>query len=184
MMLQERLQMTEAEINVRNAMNAEADLANAKNDLNEIHNGLMAMKSWQSAPWFGTYIKGLEQGERSGSSAIDGLYDIASVAAEVQRSMRAPYKTLPQEEKERIGEQIISSLPKLRLAREKIAIAIDGWNRIPQDELVPSMRATVTPFVDQLTSANKTLSELLDTLDEAGTMERKKQAIQIWLSRS
>ncbi|MEK7473732.1 MAG: DUF4012 domain-containing protein [Patescibacteria group bacterium] len=159
----------------------EADdrLAEAEWELLEVRAGLRATGPWRQAPWVGSKIRALEEVERAGSSVVGGLRDLLFAAISIQDALRGAspdglgvasdrsYNDLTKEEKRAVVSRLAESLPRLRTAREKIAIATDAWNRVPQDELFAPIRNALAPLAAQLPTASRQLDEAVSILEIA-----------------
>lgn len=144
----------------------------AQAGLDEVRAGLSATGPWRSMPWIGTRLRALEDVEQAGSSAVAGAKELIEIAVTIESALAtegiidvgtqvAPsrsFKDLSKEEKRSILSHLSNSLPKMREARERIAIAADAWEQIPKDELFAPARAALEPLVDRL-------PELRDQID-------------------
>lgn len=158
---------------------ADRSLSVAERELIEVRDGLRATGAWRQAPWIGSKIRALEDVERAGSAAIGGMRDLLFAAIEIQDALAlaapegigvAPdrsYADLTKEEKRAIVSRLAESLPRLRTAREKIAIAAEAWARVPQDELFAPIRNALAPLASQLPTASRQIDEAVSILEVA-----------------
>ncbi len=133
-------------------------------EFDKIHAGLSATGPWRSMPWIGTRLQALEDTEQAGSSAIMGAKELIEIAVNIQDAVAtegiidigtqvAPsrsFKDLSKEEKRSILSRLSSSLPKMREARERFAIAASTWDSIPKDELFAPVRSAIEPIINRL----------------------------------
>jgi hypothetical protein len=156
---------------------ADQDLVVAEEGLRDVQNGFKAFGAWRYAPWIGSRIQSLESVGRVGGSAISGARELVQVAKEINEALNdaalpgqvigssRSYQDLTREERKAMMTKLYELLPKLRLAREKIAIASDAWARIPQDELVAPVRDAVSPYANRLAEADTALKSAVDVLE-------------------
>jgi hypothetical protein len=135
---------------------------------------------WRLAPWIGSKIRALEEVERAGSAAIGGLRDLLFAAITIQEALEGAatpdglgvegnrsYNDLSKEEKRAVVSRLAETLPRMRTAREKIAIAAEAWKHVPQDELFAPIRNALAPLADRLPDASRQLDEAVSILEIA-----------------
>lgn len=155
-------------------------LGRAEGDLSGVRAGLQSLGAWRSAPWIGSRISALEQAEQAGSSALSGFRELLSVAASVQEALDSAaalsgvsvdanrsYRDLSKQEKRAAIQRLYEALPQLRLGREKIAIAAQAWERVPQNELLGPIRSAIAPLANRLPELDTSLGQALDLLEWA-----------------
>lgn len=174
---QSALKAAQADVLAKEFQQADDRLAEAERDLLEVRAGLRATGAWLQAPWIGSKISALEDVERVGSSAVGGLRDLIFAAISLQEALdvSAPtglgiapdrsYKDITKEEKRAVVARLVETLPRLRTAREKISIAADAWENVPQDELFAPIRNALAPLADQLPKASQQLDEAVSILE-------------------
>ncbi len=173
------LKLAQTHALAREFREADEELAVAERELLEVRAGLRATGAWRQAPWVGSKIRALEEVERAGSAAIGAMRDLLFAAISIQEALgeAAPdglgvapdrsYNDLTKAEKRAVVSRLAESLPRLRTAREKIAIAADAWNRVPQDELFAPVRNALAPLAAQLPDAERRLGEAVSVLEIA-----------------
>jgi len=174
------LKDAEAHALAREFGEADASLALAETDLNEVGDGLAATGFWRYAPYFGSKIRALQDVERVGSQTVSGLRDLISAAVAIQDALAGPtgadglpvapnrsYSDLTKDEKRAILTGLNANLSKLRDAREKIAIASEAWKHVPQDQLFAPLRDRLAPLADRLPDASRQLDEAVSMLEIA-----------------
>ncbi|MFO0764620.1 MAG: hypothetical protein U0487_01045 [Patescibacteria group bacterium] len=161
----------------RDFTGANSDLNEAESGLSDVQNGFKAFGAWRYAPWIGTRIQSLESVGRVGASAVAGARELVEVAEEIDSALKdaalpgqvvgnnRSYQDLTREERKAMMTKLYELLPKLRLAREKIAIASDAWSNIPQDALLAPVRDAVTPYAGRLAEADTALKSAVDVLE-------------------
>jgi hypothetical protein len=159
---------------------ADRSLAAAQSDLEEIGSGLGATGIWRYAPYFGSKIRALEDVQRVGVQTVSGLRDLLAAAAAIQEALSGPtgadglpvspnrsYGDLSKDEKRAILAGLEANLPKLRDAREKVAIASEAWKHVPQDQLYAPLRDRLKPLADKLPDVSRQLDEAVSMLEIA-----------------
>lgn len=156
---------------------AKADLNVAESGLSDVQKGFKAFGAWRYSPWIGTRVQSLESVGRVGASAVSGARELVQVAEEINDALNEAtlpgqvigsnrsYQDLTREERKALMTKLYELLPKLRLAREKIAIASDAWARIPQDALLSPVRNAVAPYANRLAEADTALKSAVDVLE-------------------
>ncbi|HEU0050598.1 MAG TPA: hypothetical protein VFQ60_00890, partial [Patescibacteria group bacterium] len=129
---------------------AQAAIADTDTALMEVRLGLGAMGPWKIIPYVREQLQILDDTASAAESALKGVQDVISAVAQIQQAMDvagtadalntgiAPnrsFKDLSPEEKRTVLARFNEVLPELHVAREKFKIALDAWQRIPQDEL-------------------------------------------------
>jgi hypothetical protein len=159
------------------------DLSGAGDALNEtvsqVHtakDALHAAGYWRDLPGVGTQIRALEDASDSGIQALAAAQSLLGVARDVlgasqvgQQALEGAsmtvdparsFRDLSPEEKRSMLARLDRALPDLKEAEAKIDIAVDAWNRIPQDQLIAPLRSAFDPIA-------KGLPRLKQTIDEA-----------------
>ncbi|MEI7511846.1 MAG: DUF4012 domain-containing protein [Candidatus Uhrbacteria bacterium] len=180
MRAQSDLQLAQAHALAREFAQADAALARTELDLTDVRVGLAATGFWRYAPYFGSKIRALQDVERVGSQTVSGLRDLIAAAVAIQEALSGPigsdgvsvasnrsYSDLSKEEKRAILAGLESNLPRLRAAREKVAIASEAWKHVPQDQLYAPLRDRLAPLADKLPDASRQLDEAVSMLELA-----------------
>lgn len=160
---------------------AEQEVVLARDQLEKFHARLYEVGFWRDLPGIGVQIRGLEDAARAGQSTLDGMADLLSVYRVVIEALQgaqaaagdtslgiAPTRSfddLSAEEKRDLLAKFSLSLPKLRLAREKIALAMEMWNRVPQDKMFSPIRTALKPLADNLPLLNKAIDESVPLIE-------------------
>lgn len=174
--------LTRAQENLKvlNVDAAKTDIETARSALVELRSALRAMGFWRDLPGLGTQIRGVENAADAGSGTLDSVSDLLTVASTIVDALRggaeagtsitgvAPtrsFNDLTKEEKRDLLQKFSNELPNLRLARDKMDIALDLWNRVPQDELASPIRKALKPLADDLPILKKTLDEAVPLIE-------------------
>ncbi|MDO8583652.1 MAG: DUF4012 domain-containing protein [bacterium] len=149
-------------------------------DLATIRVGLASVWFWKDVPFVGRQLELLDQTAGAAEGALRGVTDVIDAVGEIQQAMDvaqaadglelgiAPdrsFKDLTPEEKRVVLARFNEVLPTLRLAREKFQLALDAWNRIPQDELYAPIRAPLQKFTAVLPDLQLKIDEAMTLLD-------------------
>jgi hypothetical protein len=177
---QSALKQAQAHALAREFREADQELSSAESALLEVRAGLRMTGPWRQAPWVGSKIRALEEVERAGSAAIGGLRDLLFAAISIQDALEGAtgpdglgvdpnrsYNDLSKEEKRAVIARLAESLPRMRTAREKVAIAAEAWKRVPQDQLFAPIRNALAPLADRLPDASRQLDEAVSILEIA-----------------
>ncbi len=175
---QSALKQAQAHALAREFREADRELSVAEDSLLEVRVGLRTTGPWRQAPWIGSKIRALEEVERVASAAIGGMRDLLFAVTSIQEAIEGAatpdglgvdtnrsYNDLSKEEKRAVIARLAESLPRMRTAREKIAIAAEAWKRIPQDELFAPIRNALAPLADRLPAASRQLDEAVSILE-------------------
>jgi hypothetical protein len=164
------------------------DLATALQALDRAHArasdlraALQRVGFWRDVPGIGTQIRGLEDAASAGLGTLEGVQDLFAVfqalsdalagGAEATGSIATgvdphrKYKDLSSEEKREVLQRFAQSLPKLRIARDKIDIATSLWERVPQDRLLPPVRKALQPLAETLPILKKSLDQAVPLIE-------------------
>lgn len=174
------LKQAQAHALAREFREADHELSIAESSLLEVRAGLRMTGPWRLAPWVGSKIRALEDVERAGSAAIGGMRDLLFAAISIQEALEEAstpgglgvegsrsYNDLSKEEKHAVISRLAETLPRMRTAREKVAIAAEAWKRVPQDELFAPIRNALAPLADRLPDASRQLDEAVSILEIA-----------------
>ncbi len=157
------------------------DLQDVNEAVADIQSGLAMTSFWRSVPWIGPRLMALDRVTQIGHALLEGVERALVAATSVQAAVDATgsitnpsalgiaphrsFRDLSVEEKRTVLARASQSLTDIRIAREKIAIALDLWSRIPQDDLVAPVRSRLAPLMERLTSVRVTLDEVLSLAD-------------------
>ncbi|MBD3281560.1 DUF4012 domain-containing protein, partial [Candidatus Uhrbacteria bacterium] len=130
---------------------------------------------WRDMPYLGTQIRGLQDSAQVGAQTLDGVQDILEVARAMQEALflaaktqsgssidlaqSASLKDLTPQEKRALLASLYDSLPDIRLARDKIDIALAMWNDLPQNQLAEPIRDALEPMAELLPLLQQSLEQ-------------------------
>lgn len=136
---------------------------------------------WRDLPGVGTQIRALEDASDSGIQALSAAQSILDVAnavlgasesgeAAIEGSMipvspDRSFRDLTPDEKRAMLARLDRALPDLKEAEAKIDIAVEAWNRIPQDKLIAPIRSAFAPIAEKLPRLKQTIDEALPLLE-------------------
>lgn len=175
---QSALKQAQAHLEAREFSEALVQVDQAEASLADVADGLRATGAWRSFPWIGSRLRALEDLGRAGSTALSGIRELVAVAASIEQALAAQvadagsavapdrsFQDLTPEEKRLILSRLDASLPQMKLARERIEIAADAWERIPKDELLAPARRALEPLVARLPDLRRQLEESIALLE-------------------
>lgn len=172
-----------AEIKIRamDVKGAREDLESARGSLGEIHDNLQTSGFWRDMPGVSTQVRALEDAAAAGSGTLDSAVDVLTIAEVIIDALRggqeaqealavgiAPtrsFSDLTSEEKRDLLQKFYNELPRLRLARDKMDLALDLWKRVPQDELAPPIRSALAPLAETLPVLQRALDEAVPIIE-------------------
>ncbi|MDQ7815075.1 MAG: DUF4012 domain-containing protein [Patescibacteria group bacterium] len=149
-------------------------LDEARDELTAAQENLKGVGFWRDMPGVGTQIKGLEGATAAGISTLDGVGELLQVFRVVTDALQGgaaaegsvprvggtrSYGDLSAEEKRDMLQKLDNALPKLRMARDNIDLAVELWSRVPQDELYAPLRTALKPLADNLPVLRQALDQ-------------------------
>lgn len=164
------------------------DMSSASSDLDHAYTSVSSMRSalrmagfWRDIPGVGTQIRALESAATAGVETLDGARIFLSVAKDISDIIsgesgdfshldsvvdrQRSFSDLSVEEKRTILSRLDRAIPDMRIAQAKIDIALEAWNRIPQDQLASPIRKAFEPIAEALPRMKKTVDEALPILE-------------------
>lgn len=139
------------------------DLSDAEARLDRVREELQSTSGLQYFPYIGTQWRAVSDASFAGREALSGLKELALAMQAVEEgtgvSSRRSFQDLSAEEKRSILARFEAQLPRLREARDRVGIALEAWDRIPQDRMAYPLRVL-------LGSLAKTLPVFKTQLDE------------------
>ena len=130
---------------------------------------------WRDMPYLGAQIRGLQDSAQVGAQTLDGIQDILEVASAMQEALFFVAKTqsgssvnvaqgvslqkLSAQEKRALLASLYDSLPDIRLARDKIDIALAMWDGLSQDQLAEPIRDALEPMAELLPILQQSLEQ-------------------------
>jgi hypothetical protein len=164
-----------AKLAERDVEGAQAALQSAILHVRSANSSLKGTGYWRDMPGIGTQIRALESATDSGLQALSAGESLLNVAgsvlgasesgvsaleeAEVSVSPDRSFQDLSADEKRAMLARLDRALPDLKEAKTKIDIAVDAWNRIPQDKLIIPIRSAFSSIAEALPRLKKTIDE-------------------------
>ncbi|MBP9869043.1 DUF4012 domain-containing protein [Patescibacteria group bacterium] len=159
------------------------DIDDARNSLSDARGFLQATGFWRDVPGIGTQLRALEDASAAGAETLDAAEDLLSVLSIVTDALEtgadvsgsiglgvAPtrsYNDLSKDEKRELLQKFAAALPRIRLARDKIDLALELWHRVPQDQVASPIRRILAPMAEFLPILQRTLAEAVPLLETA-----------------
>lgn len=160
---------------------ANQGLHDARVGLTDAHDALKGVGFWRDVPGIGTQVRALEDAASAGAATVDGLEDLFGVATEVLDAAASvsaatgelvnpveahrSFNDLTPEEKRAILARLDRSLPDIRSAQAKVTVALETWNRIPQDSLFSPLKKAFQPVAENLPRLKQSLDEAVPLLE-------------------
>lgn len=156
-------------------------LDRAYDDALNMRTALKGVGFWRNVPGVGTQIRALEDAAIAGTETLDGARVILGIAKDVldvfeegegavsglDASIGADrsFKDLAPDEKRMILAKLNRAIPDMRSAQARIDVALEAWNRIPQDRLFAPLKTAFAPVAESLPRLKKTIDEALPILE-------------------
>lgn len=157
--LQTRLQLGDFD-------SAANETARAKQALEDINQNLQSVGFFRDLPFLGTQVRTMQDVAVVGAHSLDSLHDLLNVAKALSDALTSGsqaigqtnvpleptkrWQDLTKADKRNLLRTLQSALPDIRLARDKIDMALALWNAIPQDRLLPPLAKVLQPMADFL----------------------------------
>lgn len=171
----------EQKIRTLDVHGAKSDLESAQSSLIDLRAALRGMGFWRDVPGLGTQIRAVEDAATAGSGTLDSATDLLGIAAVIVDALRSgsgaagsvstgidgtrSFAELTAEEKRELLQKFASELPELRFARDKMDIALELWNQIPQDQLASPIRKALAPLASTLPILQRALDEAVPLIE-------------------
>lgn len=166
------LRKAETDARSRDFAATRLDLTIAGTELDAFRSALEGSGPWRSVPGIGVQIRALEDAATAGIGTLEGVQDlvgvldsVASAPSGVGLSSTRRYADLSREEKRAMVQAFADALPSLRLARDKVDLALELWNRVPQDQLISPIRSALQPFITGLPALKRSLDEAVPLME-------------------
>ncbi|MBU1034277.1 DUF4012 domain-containing protein, partial [Patescibacteria group bacterium] len=165
------------------------DVAGAKKDIDSAHDSLTSLRDilrssgfLRDLPGIGIQLRALEDAVSAGAGTLDSATDMLDVASIVVDALQggveaealltttgiAPtrrFQDLTKDEKLSLLRRFNDELPKMRLARDKMDLALEMWNRVPQDQLASPLRNALKPLAETIPVMKKALDEAVPIIE-------------------
>lgn len=161
--------------------NAQRQADIAKNAFDAIPGILRQVGFWRDLPYVGLQIRTVEDASLVSSQSLDGVSDLLQVAAAMSEALflgqRAAsessidvnagerLKDLTKQEKRELLKTLYDSLPQIRLARDKIEIALELWQSMPQDGIAGPIKDALQPLATALPIMSKSLDQVVPLIE-------------------
>ena len=169
-------------VQVMDVGSALEQLSSAQLNIQEAHTALDGTGFWRDVPGVGTQIRGLQDATAVATQMLDGIRDVVTVVQSMREALNggigmrtdlvtgqiAPNRSfhdLTQSEKRDFVAMLANALPRFRIARDKIDVALELWNRVPQDGLIAPIRSALKPLAEQLPLLKQSIDEAVPLLE-------------------
>lgn len=162
---------------------ARRELASARGSLEEAHTTLRRTGAWRVIPGIGTQLRAMEDGIAASAAILAAGDELLAAGQTILTAFRSSISAasdivLPQKqigeltgaERRELLRNVSLALPRLRLARDKIDIASELWNRVPQSDLAAPLRRALRPVAVALPSLQRALRSGIPLLEAAGPL--------------
>ncbi len=154
---------------------AKSAAGQAQDDFLLMDKHLEGIGFWRDMPYVGTQLRGLQDTAQVSAQTLDGVRDILDVAIALQEALLLAAKTssgqsvdleagislkdLSPDERRALLASLYRSLPEIRLARDKIDIALAMWNDLPKENLAPPIKKALEPMAELLPLMQSSLEQ-------------------------
>ncbi len=143
---------------------AAINVANARAHIAEARAALGDVGFWRDMPGTGTQLRALEDAAGAADQGLDAAHGLLEAADAVAQAFQAnayaeidqtiaptrSYDDLSPEEKRDVLRRLNAALPAMRVARDKASLALELWQRVPQDRLVGPLATALKPLAEGL----------------------------------
>lgn len=144
---------------------ATRSLQSARTEIDAARASIQWLGPWRVLPWVSVQVGAFDHALQAGSVGLDAAEQLLTAITRVSEAFdavsRVPgletgissnrsFRDLTREEKRTILARLDQALPEIRSAREKAMIALDAWNQIPQDRMLPPIRKAMEPLTKTL----------------------------------
>ncbi len=157
---------------------AQDEAKKARVSLEVFRGSLQGVGFFRDLPYVGTQIRALQDVAAVGSHSLESLEDLLHVAVAMSDALKSAgvrpevdvgdsrsWQDLTAEEKRGLLSALDKSLPEIRLARDKIDIALALWQDIPQERLLPAMQRALNPVAELLPVMRQALDQSVPLLE-------------------
>ncbi len=159
------IQRAETSILAEDLVTARTELESAAEGLQQAERGSKALLYWKFVPIARSYVFTLDEGIDAARSTLAGVDELLQVGTLLQEAFTevglgkqalqnplAPnrtFRSLTREEKRVIFARLAQVLPRLRIAQERMAIALERWKNVPREGIATSLQEMITLRVAQ-----------------------------------
>lgn len=144
---------------------ARQSLEVARGEIDQARQAWRWVGPWAAVPWVSVQVQAIERAMQAGTIGLDAAEDMLTALNRIQQAFlevsRIPgldpgvassrsFQDLSRDEKRVILARFDQALPQIRSAREKALIALETWNQIPQDRVLPALRTAMEPITRTL----------------------------------
>ncbi|MFA6099404.1 MAG: DUF4012 domain-containing protein [Patescibacteria group bacterium] len=155
----------------------------AKAAMEDLRQALQGVGFLRDLPWLGTQIRALQDVSAVGVSSLDSAQDLLKVASTLADAVKLGGQSLGQtdisldsnrgwqdlspSDKRSLLRSLSQSLPDIRLARDKIDMALTLWDSVPKDRMLPVILKALQPLADFLPVMKQAMDQSVPLLEAA-----------------
>ncbi|MFH1621344.1 MAG: DUF4012 domain-containing protein [Patescibacteria group bacterium] len=166
------------------------DVAGAKEEIISARDSLIQTRSllsgtgyWRDLPVFGTQLRALQDATAAGAETLEAATNLMDVVEVVTDALRggtiasqsfttgiAPtrsYNELTKDEKRELLNKFSAALPQVRLARDKVDLAMELWKRVPNEEMAKPLRDALEPLAVNLPIFKQAMDQVVPLIETA-----------------
>lgn len=177
------IQNAQTKIKNMDVEGARRDLEVARTSLSDMHDRFQETGFWRDFPGVGLQLRALEDASMAGAETLDGAENLLNVYQVVADALRGgisasggfttgvastrSFNDLTAAEKRDLLQRFSNVLPDARIARDKIDLALELWNRVPQSGVFSPIRSALKPLADTLPLLKQTLDQAVPLMEAA-----------------
>ncbi len=155
----------------------------AKRSMEDVRQALQGVGFLRDFPFIGTQIRAIQDVSAVAVSSFDSAEDLLNVASGMAGAVRTGQETLGQtdvgipsnrswqelsvSEKRDLMRVLQQSLPEIRLARDKIDMALALWDAVPKGRMLPIVTKALSPLADMLPVLRQAMDQSVPLLETA-----------------
>ena len=160
---------------------AKMQAESAQESFDDLHDALGHLGFWGQMPYLGTQVRAVQDAAIVSSQSLDSVQDLLDVASALFEALQVGQKglgtvtlnispsdrlkDLSKDEKRRLLQALYVSLPDLRLARDKMDIALTLWDDIPKDNMAKPIKNALNPIAELLPVMKKSLDQAVPLIE-------------------
>jgi hypothetical protein len=155
----------------------------AKRSMEDFRQALQGVGFLRDFPFIGTQIRAAQDISSVAASSLDSAEDLLKVASGMAGAIQTGQESLGQtdvgiasnrrwqdlspSEKRDLMHVLQQSLPDIRLARDKIDMALALWDAVPKGRMLPIISKALAPLADMLPVLRKAMDQSVPLLETA-----------------
>ncbi|MBU2566757.1 DUF4012 domain-containing protein [Patescibacteria group bacterium] len=160
---------------------AKTEAESAQASFDDLHDALGHLGFWGQMPYIGSQVRIVQDAAIVSSQSLDSVQDLLDVASALFEALQVGQKglgtvalnvspsdrlkDLSKDEKRRLLQAMYISLPDLRLARDKMDIALTLWDAIPKEGIAKPIKNALNPIAELLPVMKQSLDQAVPLIE-------------------